>query len=142
MLSYFVDTVSTAYETFESRTASDRIHDTQQERVHDYVHHDADSVFRLSDIRASLPGVSEQTIRLAPEATGQGLAITGLREAIFGKTPRRPSSIGRTCSPSGGTACSLLTSRKHPSARTTFSPGETMCLRQDKTKNHRIGENA
>ena len=67
-LSYFIDTVATAYDTFESRAASDRTHGTKQARVRDYVLHHAGSVFRIADIRAALPGVSDQTIRLALEA--------------------------------------------------------------------------
>lgn len=67
-LSYFIDTVTTAYDTFESRAAADRKHGTKQERVRDYVLHHADSVFRIADIRAALPGVSDQTIRLALDA--------------------------------------------------------------------------
>jgi hypothetical protein len=82
-LSYSVDTIATAYDTFESRAASGRTHGTKQERVRDYVLHHADSVFRIADIRAALPGVSDQTIRLAldvlkserlitPEGVGRG----------------------------------------------------------------------
>jgi len=82
-LSYFVDTVATAYDTFESKAASARTHGTKQKRVRDYVLHHADSVFRIADIRAALPGVSDQTIRLTldslkaerlitPEGVGRG----------------------------------------------------------------------
>jgi len=82
-LTYFIDTIATAYATFESRAASDRTHGTKQERVRDYVLHHAGPIFRIADIRAALPGVSDQTIRLAldslkterlitPESVGRG----------------------------------------------------------------------
>jgi hypothetical protein len=38
---------------------------SQQERVRDYVLHHAPRTFQIADIRAALPGVSDQTIRLA-----------------------------------------------------------------------------
>ena len=75
-LSYFVDTVATAYDTFESKAASDRTHGTKQERVRDYILHRADSVFRIADIRAAMPGVSDQTIRLTLDALKTERLIT------------------------------------------------------------------
>ena len=90
-MSYFVDTVATAYDTFESKAASDRTHGTKQERVREYILHRADSVFRIADIRAAMPGVSDQTIRLTldalkterlitPEGVGRGAVWRRLRK--------------------------------------------------------------
>ena len=57
--------MSTAYQQFADRTRSERsTTGTKQERVRNYVLHQAPNVFSLSDIRAALPGVSDQTIRL------------------------------------------------------------------------------
>jgi len=67
-LEYFVDLVALAYETLESRAAADRSGGTKQERVRDYVLHQAPLVFRIADIRAALPGISDQTIRLTLDA--------------------------------------------------------------------------
>ncbi|WP_460830329.1 Fic family protein [Nocardioides hungaricus] len=82
-LSYFVTTLSSAYETFELRAASDRSSGTKQGRVREYVLHHAPMLFRIGDVRVALPGISDQTIRLeltamrddgliSPEGTGRG----------------------------------------------------------------------
>jgi Fic family protein len=82
-LSYFVTSLAAAYQTFGRRAAADRSGGTKQERVRDYVLKHAALVFRLADVRAALPGVSDQTIRLAldqlktdgkvkPVGTGRG----------------------------------------------------------------------
>ena len=81
-LTYFVDVLARAYERFESRAASDRSTGTKQDRVRDYVVNHASPIFRIADVRAALPGVSDPTIRLvldalkaegvaAPEGTGR-----------------------------------------------------------------------
>ena len=67
-LTYFVSTLTTAYATFESRALSDRSTGTKQDRVRDFVVNQASDIFRISDIRVALPGISDQTIRLALEA--------------------------------------------------------------------------
>jgi Fic family protein len=67
-LEYFVRLVADAYDTFEARAASDRSTGTKQERVRDYVLNHAAPVFKIADIRVALPGVSDQTIRLALDA--------------------------------------------------------------------------
>jgi Fic family protein len=90
-LSYFVNVLADAYETFARRAASDRTQGTKQERVRTYVTEHAAPVFRLADVRTALPGVSDQTIRLVleqlkaeqlvtPEGTG--------RAAVWRKAPR------------------------------------------------------
>ena len=82
-LSYFVNILSDAYESFARRAASDRSRGTKQERVREYVAEHAPPVFRIADVRTALPGVSDQTIRLvleqfkaehlvAPEGSGRG----------------------------------------------------------------------
>ena len=70
-LTYFVSTLAQAYETFELRAASDRATGTKQGRVRDYVLGQAPMLFKISDIRIALPGVSDQTIRLALDALKQ-----------------------------------------------------------------------
>ncbi len=66
-LSYFVDLLARAYLRLEQRTAASRSTGSKQARVRDYVVNHAATVFRFSDIRLALPGVSDQTIRLALE---------------------------------------------------------------------------
>jgi Fic family protein len=63
-LSYFVSVLASAYQTFARRAAADQSGGTKQERVRDYVVKHAAAVFRIADVRAALPGVSDQTIRL------------------------------------------------------------------------------
>lgn len=67
-LRYFVSTLTTAYDTFESRASSDRCTGTKQDRVRDHVVNHAADIFKISDIRVALPGISDPTIRLAMEA--------------------------------------------------------------------------
>lgn len=56
-----------SYELFEERVAEARTTGTmsRQERVRYWVENLAEEEFRLRDIRRGLPGVSDQTIRLA-----------------------------------------------------------------------------
>jgi Fic family protein len=81
-LTYLVDVLARAYERFEQGTAAGRSTGTKQDRVRDYVTHHAPQIFKIADIRAALPGVSDPTIRLAldqlkqegrvrPEGTGR-----------------------------------------------------------------------
>ncbi|MGH3326374.1 MAG: Fic family protein [Streptomycetales bacterium] len=82
-LSYFVNILAAAYETFARRAASERTRGTKQERVREYIVEHAPPMFRLANVRTALPGVSDQTIRLvleqlkaervvAPDGTGRG----------------------------------------------------------------------
>jgi Fic family protein len=84
-LTYFVDVLARAYERFEQGTTAERSTGTKQDRVREYVTHHAPQIFRIADIRAALPGVSDPTIRLAldqlkqegrvrPEGTGRAAA--------------------------------------------------------------------
>jgi Fic family protein len=63
-LAYFVSILATAYDQFGRRTAADRASGTKQERVRDYLTRHAPPLFRMSDLRAALPGISDPTIRL------------------------------------------------------------------------------
>lgn len=64
-LRYFVIVVRDSYEQFAAITAANRSTGSKQDRVRDYVTNHAAPTFRMADIRAALPGVSDQTIRLA-----------------------------------------------------------------------------
>ncbi len=88
-LGYFVSTLTTAYETFESRASSDRSTGTKQDRVRDYVVNHAGDIFKISDIRVTLPGISDPTIRLALESLKREGRITPEgtgRSAVWRKT--------------------------------------------------------
>jgi Fic family protein len=63
-LRYFTEVLATAYRNFSGRVAAQRASGSKQDRVRDYVIHHAPTAVRLADIRAALPGVSDQTIRL------------------------------------------------------------------------------
>jgi Fic family protein len=64
-LGYFCATLAQAYEIFAARTAAAQSGGSKQSRVRDHVMRHAPSRFRLDDLRIALPGVSDQTIRLA-----------------------------------------------------------------------------
>ena len=66
-LTYFVGLLTRAYERFEQGAAADRSTGTKQERVRQYVLHHAPEFFKLAHVRTALPGVSDQTIRIALE---------------------------------------------------------------------------
>ncbi|HEX4016984.1 MAG TPA: Fic family protein [Frankiaceae bacterium] len=66
-LSYFVSLVARAYDVFEARAAAGRTTGTKQERVRDHVLRHAPTTFRIAELRVALPGISDQTIRLALE---------------------------------------------------------------------------
>jgi Fic family protein len=71
---YFVTRLAAAYDRFEKGTASDRSAGTKQERVREYVLRHAPGFFKIADVRAALPGISDQTIRLALDTLkGEGL---------------------------------------------------------------------
>lgn len=67
---YLTVTLAGAYDDFESRVAARRnlAGLTKQERVREYVLHHAPRTFRIREIRAALPGVSDPTIRLVLRA--------------------------------------------------------------------------
>lgn len=91
-LSYFVGVVAEAYEIFAGRAAAARSSGTKQDRVREYVLGQAPQIFRVADVRAALPGISDPTIRLvldrlrraglvAPDGTG--------RAAVWRRAERR-----------------------------------------------------
>lgn len=67
-LRYFVGLLARSYEEFATLASDARSGGSKQERVRDYVLHHAPRTFQIADIRAALPGVSDQTIRLALKA--------------------------------------------------------------------------
>lgn len=87
-LRYFTNVLATGYEIFGARAAASRDGGSKQERVRDYVLNHAASDFRMADVRAALPGISDQTIRLvldrlrtegAVAPTGRGPTATWRR---------------------------------------------------------------
>lgn len=89
-LRYFVGIVAESYAQFATLTSAARSGGSKQDRVRDYVLHHAPDTFRIADIRAAVPGVSDPTIRLALDqlkATGQveaesvGRGATWIRRA-------------------------------------------------------------
>lgn len=67
-LEYLVDRVADAYSSFAQRAASTRGSGSKQDRVREFVLHQAPEHFRIADIRNALPGISDGTIRLALES--------------------------------------------------------------------------
>jgi len=66
-LGYFTSVLATAYAVFADRAAAATTPGTKQQRVRDHILRRAPVTFRLADIRTAVPGVSDQTIRLALE---------------------------------------------------------------------------
>ena len=89
-LRYVVALVARSYDQFAALTAIARSGGSKQERVRNYVVNHASTTFQIADIRAALPGVSDQTIRLALnqlKATGQVKADGAGRSATWTKHP-------------------------------------------------------
>lgn len=86
---YLVDVLEDAYDDFEARVAARRslARMSKQERVREYVLHHAPVVFRLRDVRAALPGVSDPTIRLVLNELRREGAV-GIDEGAGGSGPR------------------------------------------------------
>lgn len=87
-LRYFTRTVAGSYEEFSALTSAARTGGSKQARVRTHVLEHAPPTFRIADIRAALPGVSDPTIRLAlsqlkaeglVEGDGAGRAATWTR---------------------------------------------------------------
>ena len=100
---YLVATLADAYDAFEDRVNARRnlAGLSKQERVREYVLHHAPGVFRVRDIRAALPGVSDQTIRLVlvqMRATGAIATVdeTGGPNAAWRRAVTAPASVQRT----------------------------------------------
>jgi Fic family protein len=66
-LGYFTNVIAGAYAVFADRAAGAKTPGTKQQRVREHILRHALATFRLADIRAALPGVSDQTIRLVLE---------------------------------------------------------------------------
>ncbi|GAA3809027.1 Fic family protein [Cellulomonas soli] len=64
-LRYFVGLVAGTYQDFATLTSRARSGGSKQDRVREYVLDHAPSTFQIGDVRAALPGVSDQTIRIA-----------------------------------------------------------------------------
>jgi Fic family protein len=79
-----------AYDRLERGVASTRSAGTKQDRVAEWVRHHAGPTFRIADVRAALPGISDPTIRLALDAlrTGGVVAVDGAgRSATWRRLP-------------------------------------------------------
>lgn len=73
-LRYFVGILARGYEIFAARAAAGRSSGSKQDRVRDFVLRYAATQFRLADVRAALPGISDQTIRLVLDRLrGEGI---------------------------------------------------------------------
>ena len=66
-LSYFTNVIAGAYAVFADRAAAAQTPGTKQHRVREHILRRAPATFRLADIRAAMPGISDQTIRLVLE---------------------------------------------------------------------------
>jgi Fic family protein len=86
---YLVGILEDAYDDFETRVAARRGFAglSKQERVREYVLHHAPVVFRLRDVRAAMPSVSDPTIRLVLNELRREGAV-GIDEAAGGSGPR------------------------------------------------------
>jgi Fic family protein len=87
-LGYFTSVIAGAYAVFADRAAAAKTPGTKQQRIREHILRHAPATFRLADIRAAVPGVSDQTIRLVLEqlknegkvrADGTGRAATWTR---------------------------------------------------------------
>jgi len=90
-LGYFTSVIAGAYAVFADRAAAAHTPGTKQQRVREHILRHAPLTFRLADIRTAVPGVSDQTIRLALEqlrkegmvrADGTGRSATWTRTNI------------------------------------------------------------
>jgi Fic family protein len=85
-LAYFTAVLDRAYRRLAERVDSSRSAGTKQDRVRDFVLNHAGATFRIADVRAVLPGVSDQTIRLVLEAlrADGAIVLDGLgRSAVW-----------------------------------------------------------
>jgi Fic family protein len=66
-LGYYTNVLAGAYAVFAARAAAAKTPGTKQQRIREHILRHAPITFRLADIRAAVPGVSDQTIRLVLE---------------------------------------------------------------------------
>jgi Fic family protein len=93
-LSYFTSVIAGAYAVFADRAAAAHTPGTKQQRVREHILRHAPATFRLADIRTAVPGVSDQTIRLALEQLrkeGMVRADGTGRSATWTRTNTAPS---------------------------------------------------
>lgn len=101
-LSYLVTTLARAYDHFEQRTTTDRSAGTKQDRVREYVLEHAPTIFRIADVRAALPGVSDPTIRLVLEQLKTEKRVNSAgrgRSAVWVQTSTGVTGAGRGTAP-------------------------------------------
>ncbi len=90
-LSYLTNVIAGAYALFADRAAAARTPGTKQHRIRDHILRHAPATFRLADVRAAVPGISDQTIRLVleqlrnegrirPDGTGRSATWTRIRD--------------------------------------------------------------
>jgi Fic family protein len=90
-LSYLTNVIAGAYAVFADRAAAARTPGTKQHRIRDHILRHAPATFRLADVRAAVPGISDQTIRLVleqlrnegriqPDGTGRSATWTRIRD--------------------------------------------------------------
>jgi Fic family protein len=93
-LGYFTSVFAGAYSVFADRAAAAQTPGTKQQRVREHVLRRAPVTFRLADIRTAVPGISDQTIRLALEQLrkeGKVRADGTGRSATWTRTNTAPS---------------------------------------------------
>lgn len=66
-LSYFTRLIAEAYSVFAARASAAKTPGTKQERIRAHILRHAPVTFRLAEVRAAVPGVSEGTIRIVLE---------------------------------------------------------------------------
>ena len=104
---YLVGVLDDAYDDFEWRVAVRRrlAGMSKQARVGEYVFHQAPVVVRLRDVRAALPGVSDQTIRLVLNELRREGSV-GIDEAVGGSGPPGDERDSRDQAIAPGSQCS------------------------------------
>ncbi len=94
-LGYFTRVIAGAYAVFADRAAAAQTPGTKQQRVREHILRHAPATFRLADIRAAVPGVSDQTLRLVLEQLrneGKVRADGTGRSATWSRTPNTAPS--------------------------------------------------
>ncbi|GIH24462.1 cell division protein Fic [Acrocarpospora phusangensis] len=92
-LGYFTRLIADAYGVFADRAAAAKTPGTKQERIRAHILSHAPATFRLAEVRAAVPGVSDQTIRIVleqlkserrvqPDGTGRGATWTRLPNSL------------------------------------------------------------
>ena len=109
--------LASGYNVFAARAAADRNRGSKQDRVRDYVLNHAADEFRIADIRAALPGISDQAIRIVLDKLRAEDAISvnggGPTAAWRRRLAGAPVDPGRIVGgPAGGDAGRALTRRR------------------------------